>query len=297
MPRNNFQSEFDVCRICSSKNINLLFRKKNRAFFQCDSCDVAYFIPPPSVSELNDHYYMRSIAGNYEQKFSNDRFSNDNDVFFFIKKYIKQKSEIYIFDVGCLYGQLLDIAAANGFKTYGIEPQQKAVQVALSKHPNRIYQSTVEAFCPDQFGLNNKFHVVVASGVIEHVLEPHSLFRLASMLLAENGIFVLQTPNHNSFVRKISGKIWPCYAVPEHPFYFAPKTLVLMGAKHGFSKLSIKPHVKWLRVSYVFRQLEFFGDEIFRTISPFIRLVPTRLKDRRMPFYAGEMLVKLEKNM
>lgn len=229
---------------------------------------------------------------------STERITNDQDVLAFTLRFHGPRDKgrkARIFDIGCLFGQLLDLAAARGMEVWGLELQADAARVAAQKHANRIFCSSVEDFNERVASLSGQIDMVVASGVLEHTLKPEAIFGLASRLLVPGGSLILQTPNHASVIRMMLGRYWPCYAVPEHTFYFSPACIRRLANKHGFTTAHFEAHWKKLRIGYVLNQFEFFGPEIGRGIRPLGRLLPDAVLAWRLPFYGGEMLVGLAK--
>lgn len=288
-----------ACRVCASASSRWLFRKQQKNFFQCRRCSLVWFEPPPIPKELEEHYKDRSLRGNYMAEKSKERISNDQDVLAFTLRFHSSRQQVRqarIFDIGCLFGQLLDLAVAQGMEAWGLELQADAAQVAAQRHTNRVFCSSVEEFDEKVAALSGRIDMVVASGVLEHTLKPEAIFGLASRLLVPGGSLILQTPNHASVLRLMLGRYWPCYAVPEHTFYFSPTCVRMLGEKYGFTRFHFEAHWKTLRVGYVLNQLEFFGQEIGSLLRPLGRLLPETILSRHLPFYGGEMLAGLTKN-
>lgn len=126
---------------------------------------------------------------------SKERISNDQDVLAFTLRFHSSRQQVRqarIFDIGCLFGQLLDLAAAQGMEA-GLELQADAARVAAQRHTNRVFCSSVEEFDEKVAALSGQIDMVVASGVLEHTLKPEAIFGLASRLLVPGGSLILQT--------------------------------------------------------------------------------------------------------
>jgi len=287
-----------ACRVCAAASARWLFRKKQKDFFQCRHCSLVWFEPPPTPKDLQQHYRDRSLRGNYMLGKSIERITNDQDVLAFTLCFHSSRAKgrkARIFDIGCLFGQFLDLAAAQGMEVWGLELQPDAARVAAQRHANRIFCSSVEEFDERAASLSGQMDMVVASGVLEHTLKPETLFALASRLLKPGGFLILQTPNHASWLRWFLGRYWPCYAVPEHTYYFSPACIRKLGEKYDFTRARFKAHLKTLRIGYVLNQLEFFGQEIAFLLRPLAECLPKAILSLRLPFYGGEMLVCLQK--
>ena len=287
-----------ACVACGSTEWHTMFHKQGYDFAECDSCGLAWLSPLPTVEQLDAHYSARAAAGNYDPSRSPERIASDTDILNFMNKHIGPRPSgraPRIFDIGCLFGQFLDLAAEHGWETWGVELQQSAAESTEKRHPKRIFNNTVEGFDPAAHNLVGYFDVVVASGLIEHVRDPKAFFTLANTLLRPAGTLIIQTPNHGSVLRMAMGRFWPCYAAPEHTFYFSPKSLGWMASQYKFGAPAVQAHWKKLRVGYVLTMLQFFGSEIGKLVKPLRDHLPNWLQSIRLPFYGGEMLMKLTK--
>jgi 2-polyprenyl-3-methyl-5-hydroxy-6-metoxy-1,4-benzoquinol methylase len=253
--------------------------------------------PIPSAETLAEHYALRFHKGNYEVKKIKERISINRGIFRFAMANftIKTNGKRRIFDIGCFAGELLDIAKSHGWETWGIDLQENAVRVAMDSHANRILEGAVESFEPDSYGLNNYFDLVIAAGVIEHLLEPDKLFRVAQSLLKNGGIFIIQTPDTDSLPARLLRQYWLCLAAPEHTYYFSKKQIARLGTRFGFKLIRRKPHFKYLRLNYVLEQMVFFGTEVYRVFKYIIPLIPDIVLNSRLYLYGGEMLLVMVK--
>jgi hypothetical protein len=53
---------------------------------------------------------------------------------------------------------------------------------------------------------------------------------------------VLTTPNMASVLRRLMGRSWPSFKVPEHVAFYDERTLALLLEKAGFVDVSALPH-------------------------------------------------------
>jgi hypothetical protein len=169
----------------------------------------------------------------------------------------------------------------------GLELQEQAVETARSRHPGRIFRGIVEGF---DWTPHQDFDLVTAIGLVEHLRDPASLFELAATLLRRDGLLGIQTPNRESLPSRLLGRYWPPIAPPEHTFYFSGSTLGRMCARHGFRRLTARPHVKRIRIGYAYDQFQYFGPEFHTCLGPLVRRLPPWALDARLPLYGGEML-------
>ncbi|MFW5803932.1 MAG: class I SAM-dependent methyltransferase [bacterium] len=139
-------------------------------------------------------YDPLSLAGDssfYEklQKLQNNYYTAIRPEFIIAKKYIKKNAKVL--DVGCGKGYFLDYIKDITKNLSGIEYYEEAIKVNIKKGYN-CYNIPIE-----RFGLEhvNKFDVVTAFHVLEHIPNPNSFLNAAIHLLNENGILIIATPN------------------------------------------------------------------------------------------------------
>jgi SAM-dependent methyltransferase len=275
----------EACPVCEQESWQHAFRRLGWDFVSCAECGLMRLDPIPTEAQLAAHYEGRAAGGNYEIAKSPERDAGLEQVLeFAIRAGATGKR---LFDVGCFDGRLLDLALARGWDGWGLELQGEAVAEAQSKHPDRIFESTLEAF---QAPAVLEVDLVTAVGLIEHLRDPLSLFSLASSILRPGGMLVIQTPNRESLPARALGRFWPPIAPPEHTFYFGRSTLTRLSARHGFAPVRTRAHVKKLRVGYAYEQFEHFGPEFHRLLGPVVRRLPARALDAQLPLYGGEML-------
>ena len=184
-------------------------------------------------------------------------------------------------------------ARNSGFDVYGLELQKEAAKKASEKFPNRIHCGVFEK--SQSVFPNKKFSVIAALGVIEHLRSPESLIKFVQNRLEEDGLFVIQTPNQGSLMRKIMGSYWFGWSAPEHTFYFSIKSLSILLKKFDLHIIKKRRDIKFLRIGFVIDQLSTFGSEIYNLIDPYKDLIPRFIKNKILPFYGGEMFLIIKR--
>jgi methionine biosynthesis protein MetW len=104
-----------------------------------------------------------------------------------------------VLDVGCYDGQISALIKDRGNAVYGVDISESAVEMAM--------QRGIIAKVGDlDRGLpfpSDSFDVVLASEVVEHVLDVDLLMEEANRVLRRTGSAVLTTPNLASFGRRL----------------------------------------------------------------------------------------------
>ncbi len=146
-----------------------------------------------------------------------------------------EKSSRFL-DVGCGYGFGLDLAqVTKGWVGVGVDPsvggRMGARELKVDIRDGRLDAS---------LGTEGKFDVIMMSEVLEHVSDPRGLLRTAQQLLADDGIFIVTTPNADvvSPDRK-NAEVLMALAIGDHQFLTTTNYLKIMLEDAGFVNIEI----------------------------------------------------------
>ncbi len=128
-----------------------------------------------------------------------------------------------LLEIGCARGDFLRVAR-KWFDVYGLEPNPELAGEASAVAPVR--GDTIQRAPWGDFDVIASFHV------IEHVDSPNSFVQAAASRLRKDGLLVLETPNIGSLPFKLFGARWREF-IPEHYFFFDPKTIGRLLSNHG----------------------------------------------------------------
>jgi len=134
-----------------------------------------------------------------------------------------------ILDIGCGVGGFL-AGFDDRWTKYGYDPSEFATSKARNKGINMLrHYSVLESDSMD---------VVVLRGVLQHMDEPMKVLFQATRILKRGGLLViLATPNTNSIVYKIWGKLPPLDA-PRNWIVFSDRILDNILERLGYAKRS-----------------------------------------------------------
>jgi 2-polyprenyl-3-methyl-5-hydroxy-6-metoxy-1,4-benzoquinol methylase len=286
-----------ICPVCL-KQQKIAFEYQGFRYYRCITCGMVSTYPFPDSAALDLHYAKKFKKGNYQllQSYVQPYNRVYNDFIDILDLVLgrdnKKFNGLKVLDVGCFTGVFLELLKnQKNADVYGVELQSEAVAIANQKLPGRIFKTDILAGdFPD-----TKFDVITLLGVVEHVVDPISLFKRSCGFLNPGGVLMIQTPNAGSLFARLLGKWWPPYAPVEHIHYFTKKSLIFTLRNLGFEIVYFKPHWKKLPVSYVFQMFQNFGPEFYRLFKPFYDILPACITDMVLPFYAGEMIVVAKK--
>jgi len=131
-----------------------------------------------------------------------------------------------ILDIGCSNGALLGYLGQS-WERFGIEPGQQAADQAEERG--------VKIIAPmlDQCTTDQRFDVILAIDVLEHLLDPNAFIRDMRALLNPGGIFVGLTGDAGSPAWKWHGsRYWYC-SLPEHQVFYTHQTIKHLAKTHS----------------------------------------------------------------
>lgn len=130
-----------------------------------------------------------------------------------------------LLDVGCGLGWLVKEAASVGFTASGVDPSQTLV--SLGKKELGVNLTVT-------FPINQKFDVVVAKHVLEHITEADQFLGKISHVLKPGGYFLTACPNNYSLMHWIFRDRWYGLCPSQHVWQFTPKSLSALLVRNGF---------------------------------------------------------------
>ena len=98
-----------------------------------------------------------------------------------------------ILDLGCGIGDLAKLLTEKGYIVTGADISQKSIENA-KKHAKETFVVDFENSWPNEL-LQKKFDVIIASEIIEHMFNPDFMLQNISIMLHENSVVIITTPN------------------------------------------------------------------------------------------------------
>jgi len=93
----------------------------------------------------------------------------------------------------------------------------------------------------ETMALDGTFQAILLYDVLEHVHDPLSVIREASVLLARGGKLVVQVPNWDSWWRRAFPRHWEGLQVPRHMSFLTPASLKRLVESAGLDCRQIVP--------------------------------------------------------
>lgn len=207
--------------------VSVLSIDRSVSIVRCRSCGLARTYPYPQF--------------NYGSQEKYSSFYTDNEALFrqFARSMIDvirpHKSSGSFLDIGCSVGYLLDEARTAGFnKTIGVELNKGASDIAR-KNGHQVHSEPIDNidFGPD------KFDAISFNHVLEHIFEFKPFLSKIKELLKKDGVIYCGAPNYESFMRRLLGRSWYGWGMPDHVWHFDLSTFCAVMKDAGFEPLKL----------------------------------------------------------
>ena len=240
------------CYLCKSdqysQRAGSVRDNSNIDILECSDCGLVYL---SSLNHIQDgHYEESGMHGDEVPDIDNwlkETEFDDNRRFEFIKAKITNKT---ILDFGCGIGGFLDKSKQSADKVAGIE-LEIALQTSFKKRGLNVFLNLSAAK-----ENNQKYDIITAFHVVEHLQDPKSILKDLSELLAGGGEMIIEVPNsddalltlyENSDFQKFT--YWS-----QHLFLFNAKTMAELIKQVGLKinwikhvqRYPLSNHLHWL---------------------------------------------------
>ncbi len=202
-----------MCAICNSKVYsNYIELTGETGVVKCGYCGTLRTMPYPQLSYSENEKYCEDYIKN-ESRFR----GMARDIVSIIQRHKKTGR---VLDIGCAVGLVVEEARKAGFEAEGLELNEKAVEIALSKKLN-VKKSDIK----DAHYAKNTFDVIILNHVLEHIINLNEFISLVKNALKEDGIVAIGIPAHKALIPLLYKKAWGGWVLGEHIWHFDEKSL------------------------------------------------------------------------
>jgi len=242
------------CPVCGcSEHINL-FTKGGGRYVACKNCGMIFLNPVFTDKALENFYFNNSTTQSEVVINESDFYERIyNKGLASLSKYITHGT---VMDVGCSSGFFLDVAKTQGWKTVGVELNNKEAKLAQKKH--KVYNTSIH-----KLELKEKCDVITMWDVFEHIKDGNnSLQMLSQKYLNKGGVIFLQVPNSKSLAARVLHEKCNMFDGIEHVNLYDPNTISLIAEKNGLNVLQIETVISEIPIidNYLDYQDPYFGE-------------------------------------
>lgn len=211
--------------------------KESFSLFLDENLALLATVPQPSADQLPKYYESDDYISHTDGK--RTLFEK---AYHFVKGIaLKRKTKLIskyqnrgaLLDLGAGTGDFLNAAKADGWQVTGVEPSEKAREIADGKNLT-LYPDT--ANLPD-----HSFDVITMWHVLEHVPDVNRQIVELKRLLKPAGTIVVAVPNFKSYDANYYGEYWAAYDVPRHLWHFSRSSIAKLFGAHGMVLKDVLP--------------------------------------------------------
>jgi 2-polyprenyl-3-methyl-5-hydroxy-6-metoxy-1,4-benzoquinol methylase len=242
------------CDLCGAENPRFILNSRmlDGPLVECLKCGFRYVGTRKSALTFGKDTAEETVARVREanQSFRNLRLEEEHRLALLNAQWRldlirKMKPSGRLLEVGCARGDFLQMARSS-FDASGVEPNPDLADSAARIAP--VFRDIIERTPWKDFDVVASFHV------IEHVESPRSFIHAAVERLKPNGLLVIETPNIDSLPFKLLKTKWRQF-IPEHYYFFSPKTISRLLADEGLKVDSLKIVGKYASMDLIANRL------------------------------------------
>lgn len=232
------------CLICGSKKVEEQSSVKglDDLTYQvicCADCCSSFVSERVDSRSAHENAYEGKTSSGYDRYF--EIFKNVKsavDPLLFLAKrqpeylsiidFVRGKKGLKILEVGCGLGYLTYALNQSGHPTKGIDISSKSIDLARKEFGDFFINLAIEDLEED----GNKFDLIIATELIEHLKDPRAFLCKCNRLLNPKGALILTTPNKDYYGNNY---LWNTELPPLHLSWIGRRGLQKLGESVGFS--------------------------------------------------------------
>ncbi|MXO07466.1 bifunctional 2-polyprenyl-6-hydroxyphenol methylase/3-demethylubiquinol 3-O-methyltransferase UbiG [Flavobacterium sp. HBTb2-11-1] len=190
-----------------------------------EELDMLITSPQPELQNLGKYYESEDYISHTDNK-----RSLFEKAYHFVKNIaLKNKLNLInsqqpkkgkLLDIGAGTGDFLLTAKNDGWETIGVEPSDRAKNIAKEKGISFVEEISVLE--------SNSLDVITMWHVLEHVPNLEHQIEELKRLLKPTGTLIVAVPNYKSFDAGHYETFWAAYDVPIHFWHFSKKSIQLL---------------------------------------------------------------------
>lgn len=230
------------CYCCGAQNFKSYTKAKDNYsdetfdIQQCVDCGFIFTNPRPKLEEIGKYYnaegYMSHQShskGFVQSIYRYARNFMKRKKLKIIQEQIQKNDNFNLLDFGCGTGDFLHFIKQNNIHAEGIEPDEKARNVA--KTVNHLEVFSIEEMSKIE---HEKYDVITLWHVLEHIYNLNEQIDYFYKWLKPDGILVIAVPNIESYDARRYQQYWDGLDVPRHIYHFSQKNLLQIMQNHHF---------------------------------------------------------------
>ncbi|WP_082269897.1 class I SAM-dependent methyltransferase [Leptospira interrogans] len=243
------------CPFCNSQKIDHSFNLNGFHHNSCTDCKTLYVSPrllDVCIEELySDEYYSEMYTRSMLPVFEKRKQLIGRSKYLQIMNHRSNDSKGKVLDIGAGIGEVIDVFREEGWESHTIEMNKVAVSWLQTRGYKNVFHGPL-----DDYETAERFDVIMAWGVVEHVLNPDAFLKRVFDLLIPGGLFVSEVPHGQSLLIDISRKagLDPKRILmgEQHIVLYSTEAYKSLHERNGFKKIHLQTN--GLDIDTIFRE-------------------------------------------
>jgi SAM-dependent methyltransferase len=231
--------EHPACPLCHNEGREFSFAlSEGYRVARCQNCGTQYLYPRLTGEAMQlvyqDPTYYQGGRSGYADTSYFDQEAALRATFKCLLRNLQKRGMTGgdLLEIGCGYGYLLDEARSYFRRRVGTDFSPEAASSARATGAE-VFVGGIE-----QLPSEPLFDCALAIQVIEHIYDPARFMNQLIAHVKPGGYVTLATPDIGGALRKLTGRRWPSFKVPEHVVYFDFNSLQRLMREAGLLNIS-----------------------------------------------------------
>lgn len=243
------------CPFCRSTKFEQTFCLNGFFHRTCEECKTLYVSPRLSdacVEELySDAYYNEMYARSMLPVFEKRKALIGHRKYQQTVTHWAAQEPGRVLDIGAGIGEVIDVFRDKGWTTHAIEMNPVAVDWLNTRNHAEVFHGPIDAW-----STSHQFDIVMAWGVLEHVVDPAAFLNRVHNLLVPGGLFVSEVPHGQCLLVDLTRKTGMdpkrILMGEQHIVLYSTRAYVQLHERHGFHKVHVQTN--GLDVDTIFKE-------------------------------------------
>jgi SAM-dependent methyltransferase len=264
-----------ACIACGANATRPLYEVNGFAIVEC-TCGLARTALPAGFDPASI-YTAEYFQGGHRDGYADYAGSGDelrHEIRRTLAALTRHVADGKLIELGCAMGFFLD-EASRKFTTCGVEISEHARETCRARGLD-VVRDADESF----LAARGPFDAAVMLDVIEHLEDPGAVLDRLHHAMRPGAQLLVTTGDYGSLLARAMGRRWRLMTPPQHLWFFSPRTVTALLARHGFRVHTVEHPWKLVPVALVAYQATRYlgGQGLFRRFAPPGRL-PINLFD------------------
>jgi SAM-dependent methyltransferase len=242
-----------TCLLCSGPQQHK-YAFEARSIAYCPACQLGQLTPLPSDDELAALYGSRQYFEGTDRvgyaAYSADAPQLARTFRAKLTELLRHGTVSDLLEIGCGPGYFLREAQRAGIRNVvGVDRNPWGVEEAR-RNDLEAYVGSIDALSRAR-----QFDAVVMLDLLEHIIDPVAFLADVHAHLRPRGRVFIMTPNIRSLLAFVSGRRWVSFKIPEHVYYYSPRSIRRLLARCGFEVMSCRGTGQYVTVAFLLDRL------------------------------------------